>query len=82
MLKLRFEKPDARSSQGNAWIVPDQYSCDSNGWPELTPHCASLDELECHIDRMKAELEENRARGRRAFEKASSVRSDLSDIFP
>src|SRR5262245_23942248 len=82
MLKLRFEAPDFHSVQGYAWIVPDHYSCDNDGWPMLTPRCASVGELESQIDRMQAELEEIRKRGRRAFAIATTARTDLSGVFP
>lgn len=64
LLRLKFENPDERSAAGNAWIVPGDHLTDDGGWPLLTPHCTSLSEIEAHIDRMQAELEEIRKEAR------------------
>ena len=74
-LKLKFVGPDAdaSSTQGNAWIVPGDHTRDNDGWPLLTPHCADLGELEWHINRMQADLEEIRKEARRKFAAARLV---------
>jgi hypothetical protein len=66
-LDLEFHKPDHRSMSGGGWIVPKQHSTGSNGAVHLTPHCAGLGEVEWHIDRLQAELEEIRKRARKKF---------------
>ncbi len=67
LLKLKFEKPDVRSTDGSSWITPGDHSLDKDGWPLLTPHCGSLGEIEWHIDRMQAELEEIRKEARKKY---------------
>jgi hypothetical protein len=71
-LELRFERPDFRGLYGNAWIVPGDHSRDSDGWPLLTPHCATLGEFEWHIDRFHRELEEIRKEARKRFAAAEA----------
>ena len=79
LLKLKFEKPNVRSTDGNSWIVPGKYTMDADGWPLLTPHCGTLVEIEWHIDRMHTELEEVRkqARQKYAAAKAAPLEIDL-----
>jgi hypothetical protein len=74
--KLKFKSPDMRNTQGSAWIIPGNHSRDSDDWPLLTPHCATLGELESHIDKMQAELEEIREQGRKKFADARSVQPE------
>ena len=74
--KLKFKSPDPRNTQGTAWIIPGNHSRDSDDWPLLTPHCATLGELESHIDKMQAELEEIREQGRKKFADARSVQPE------
>jgi hypothetical protein len=65
-LDLELHSPDARSTVGGGWIVPKSYSTDNRGHIHLTPHCAGIGEIEWHIDRMQADLEELRKKARRA----------------
>jgi hypothetical protein len=81
-LKLKFEEPDLRSTAGSAWIVPGDHSRDSDDWPLLTPHCATLGELEWHIDKMEAELKEIRKQARKKFADAKSKPLNLSWLYP
>jgi hypothetical protein len=81
-LKLKFEAPDMRSNQGNAWIIPGNRGRDADNWPLLTPHCATLSELEWHIDAMKVELEEIRKQAQKKFADPRSRRPDLSSLYP
>jgi hypothetical protein len=73
-LQLKFEPPDLRSTAGNAWIIPGDHCRDENDWPLLTPHCATLGELEWHIDRILAELEEIRKQARKKFAAAAKAK--------
>jgi hypothetical protein len=77
-LQLKFERPDLRSTAGNAWIIPGDHGHDQGGWPLLTPHCATLGELEWHIDRFQAELEEIRKQARRQF--AAAAKADAPTL--
>ncbi len=74
LLKLKFENPDVRSTDGNSWIVSGK-----NSTTLLTNHCATLGELESHIDRMQEELEEIRkeARSRYAAARAAPLEIEL-----
>jgi hypothetical protein len=69
-LMLEFADPDVRSTEGNAWIIPRSYTADEKGHPRLTPHCATIGELEWQIDYLHDELEEIRTAARRKFEAA------------
>lgn len=82
LLKLRFEMPDMRSTDRNAWIVPGDHSRDKDDWPLLTPHCATLGEIEWHINRMQAELEDIRKEARKRFAAAKSAPPAFSDLYP
>jgi hypothetical protein len=66
-LELDLHTPDVRSTSGGGWIVPKTYSKDENGNVRLTPHCAGLGEIEWHINRMQADLEELRRKARSQF---------------
>jgi hypothetical protein len=72
-LKLKFEKPDVRSTDGNSWIMAGRYTKDADGEPLLTPHCGTLVEIEWHIDRMRAELEEIRKEARKKYAVAKAA---------
>lgn len=72
LLKLKFNDPDAMRARASSWIIPGDHTRDEDGWPLLTPHCASLGEIEWHIDRMQAELEEIRIEARKKYAAAES----------
>ena len=65
--KLKFKSPDPRNTQGTAWIIPGNHSRDSDDWPLLTPHCATLGELESHIDKCKLNWRKSESRGARSL---------------
>jgi hypothetical protein len=74
-LNLKLHDPDVRSTMGGGWIVPKWYSKDEKGRIRLTPHCAGIGEIEWHIDRFQADLEELRKKARREFARFASMPS-------
>lgn len=74
ILDLELHSPDARSTAGGGWIVPKRYTTEGTGNIHLTPHCASLGEIEAQIDRMEADLVELREEARRKFAKFGTMR--------
>ena len=72
-LDLKLHTPDVHSTAGGGWIVPKRYSTNEGGSIHLTPHCAGIGEIEWHIDRMQADLEELRKKARREFARFASM---------
>ena len=59
------------SRDGSAWIVLEGgFSRHENGLIQLTPECATVDELNHCIDGLVSTLERARRQGKIAFEKA------------
>jgi hypothetical protein len=67
MLRLKFEHRGAGLVAGAAWVV-----C---GDLELTPDCATISELEYHVNELKAELDSVLKKARREFERTQGGRA-------
>ena len=62
----RVKKGAFGHASAHVWVKT--YSTTEEGRVLITPECASLAELEYHIDRLKGELEEIRKAAKREFD--------------
>jgi hypothetical protein len=73
--KLKFDAHDVQSTEGSSWVLLGDHSRDADGWPVLTPQCASITELEWHVREMQADLNELLKEARREYVGARKERA-------
>jgi hypothetical protein len=71
---LHHDGKSILSANGATWIVTNRFG-EVNGLPTLSQDCGTIGELNAAIDRLQADLEQVRAKGKRLFKSIDEERT-------